>query len=180
MRSPAVTQTMSALYLRQPNAPANRNVVVGVGDIGVLRGPGTLVTHALGSCVAVSVHDPAGPLGVLLHVLLPESGIDVERARREPAVFADTGVITLIRTFLKAGGSPGRAVVRMAGGGHVVKGMSMHVGKRNVLAVRRALWGSRVRIASEDVGGTVSRTVALDVGPGTFRIRVPGQPEFTR
>lgn len=157
-----------------------RSVVVGVGEIGVLKEPGTLVTHALGSCVAVSVHDPAGPLGVLLHVLLPDSSIDVARARREPAVFADSGVQMLLRTFLHHGGSPGRAVVRMAGGAHIVKGMSMHVGKRNVLAVRRCLWGSRVRIASEDVGGTDSRTVQLDVGPGSFHIRIPGQPELLR
>src|SRR5690606_5547237 len=67
--------------------------VVGIGEFAIAHG-GTdvLVTHALGSCVAVCIYDPEADVAGMLHVLLPDSRISPQRASEQPAAFADTGV----------------------------------------------------------------------------------------
>ena len=53
-----------------------RQIVVGVGDGGVSRNPdSTIVTYALGSCVAVILYDPVAKVAGMLHYMLPESSI---------------------------------------------------------------------------------------------------------
>ena len=50
--------------------------VVGVGDCCVSGDPdAVLVTYALGSCIAVVIHDPVSKVGGLLHYMLPESSL---------------------------------------------------------------------------------------------------------
>ena len=56
-------------------------IVVGIADCRTTKDrDATLVTYALGSCVGVGVFDPASSVGGLLHVLLPESSLDAEKA----------------------------------------------------------------------------------------------------
>ncbi len=63
-----------------------RQLVVGVGDGGVSRDPDVLiVTYALGSCVAVMLHDPVTRVSGLVHYMLPEID-DVQRANARPAL----------------------------------------------------------------------------------------------
>ena len=62
-------------------------LVVGVGDGQVTNDPDhTLVTYALGSCIAVLIHDPLTRVGGLLHFMLPESSIDASKAEKNPHV----------------------------------------------------------------------------------------------
>ena len=55
-----------------------------------------LATYALGSCIGLSVYDPKAAVGGLLHYMLPDSGIDPERSRANPYMFADTGIPKLL------------------------------------------------------------------------------------
>ena len=69
-------------------APAGRGVrlVVGIGELAVSQSPeDVIVTHALGSCIAVCLWDPAVRVAGLVHFLLPEAKLNMERARRQPA-----------------------------------------------------------------------------------------------
>ena len=49
-------------------------VFVNMGQIGVLRYTGVLVTVGLGSCVGVSLYDPSSKVGALAHVFGQEPG----------------------------------------------------------------------------------------------------------
>ena len=58
--------------------------VVGIGDCKVSNDPeDVLVTHALGSCIAVLIHDPVARVAGLLHYMLPESSLDPAKAKVE-------------------------------------------------------------------------------------------------
>ncbi len=57
-----------------------------------------IVTHALGSCIAVWPWNPGAAVAGLGHVLLPDSRINPARAERQPAAFADTGIPLLFHT----------------------------------------------------------------------------------
>lgn len=150
--------------------------VVGIADARVSRDPDiVLVTYALGSCVAVAIHDPVVQVGGLLHFMLPESKGFASDASSTPFKFADTGIPMLFHEAYRLGAEKARMVVRVAGGAQVLDDNGVfNIGKRNLVAMRKILWRAGVMIKSEAVGGTVSRTVRLDVGSGKFWLREPG------
>ncbi|MCB2185964.1 MAG: chemotaxis protein CheD [Deltaproteobacteria bacterium] len=149
---------------------------IGVGDLAVSGEVGTeLVTHSLGSCVGVIIHDPVARVGGLLHLMLPESSLNPDRARRQPGVFADSGLPVLFKTAYSLGAQKGRLRTIVVGGSQVLdQGGHFNIGKRNYAAVRRLLYRNNVLVAAEDVGGTVNRTVGLIVGTGEVWIKTNG------
>ena len=52
------------------------------------------------------------------------------------------------------------------------------IGKRNVLAIRKTLWRFRLGAIAEDVGGNISRSVAVDMNTGKVIISSPGRGEW--
>jgi len=154
-------------------------LVVGVGDGQVTSDPDhTLVTYALGSCIAVLIHDPVTHVGGLLHFMLPESSIDAAKAEKNPHMFADTGIPLLFRSAYKLGAHKKRLRVGVFGGAQVMDDNSLfNIGKRNHAALRKIFWKAGVFIHKEAVGGTTARTVRLEVSTGKMWLRGPGEPE---
>ena len=150
-----------------------RRIVVGIGEFAVSeQADACIVTHALGSCVAVCLWDPAVKVAALVHVLLPDSRINPERAQAQPGAFADTGIPLLFRTAYAYGVQKARCRVRLVGGAAVVGAADAvgGVGKRNILAARNLLWRAGVLIEREAVGGTDARTVSIHVDDGRVHI----------
>lgn len=155
------------------------NVVVGMADCQVSKSRDeVLVTYALGSCIAVAIHDPVAGVGGMLHFMLPESAISPAKAGENPYMFADTGIPLLFRRAYEYGAEKRRLVVRAAGGAQVMDESGLfNIGKRNYLALRKILWKAGVMIQGEEIGGTASRTVRLEVATGRFLIRGPGMAD---
>jgi len=156
-------------------------VVVGVGDCRhALDGSDTLVTYALGSCIAVGIWDPVSKVTGLLHFMLPESRSEIGASASEhPYRYADTGTPLLFRKAYELGAEKRRLQVYLAGGASVVDdGGFFQVGKRNHTAIRKLLWKAGVLVHGEDVGGTYPRTVRLDASSGTFVISTPGKVDI--
>lgn len=144
------------------------NINVGIGEWAVsTEASDTLKTYALGSCVAVLIYDSKTRVAGMIHVALPESGVDQERARVQPGYFADTGLPLMIEEMKKLGATRAHIWVKLAGGSSVMDSVGLFdIGKRNILAVKKQLWRSTLGPIAEDVGGTISRTVSLSVATG--------------
>ena len=149
------------------------SLIVGISDCKVTRdADSVLVTYALGSCIAVAMHDPVTKASGLLHYMLPESSIDAKKAELNPFMFADTGIPRLIEAIKRAGGDGKRVVVQLTGGAQVLDSQGVfQIGKRNYLAARKILWKAGILIAGEAVGGEVSRTTRLEVATGRLWVR---------
>lgn len=148
-------------------------LVVGIGEIAVSNRPNeVIVTHALGSCIAVCLFDPVAGVAAMLHFLLPESKINMDRAREQPAAFADTGIPLLFQSAYKRGLDKKRAIVKLVGGGEIGEptGTSFQIGRRNALAAKNILWRNGVLVKAQDVGGRTARTVHLTVLNGRVQI----------
>jgi len=154
-------------------------LAVGVGDCKVTRTAETvLATYALGSCIAVAIHDPVALVGGLLHFMLPESSLNPGKASENPFMFADTGIPLLFHSAYRLGAEKKRLVVQAVGGAQVMDENGVfNIGKRNHLALRKILWKAGVMLHGEEVGGTASRTVRLEVNTGRFLVRGPGMQE---
>ena len=153
--------------------------VVGVADMRISSDrKDTIVTHALGSCLGITVYDPVANVGGMLHVMLPQSAIDQAKASNNPCMFVDTGVPKLFVDCYKAGAVKERMVVKVAGGA-CIRGSDendfFHIGQRNFTMLRKLLWKNGVMLESHDVGGNESRTLSMDMGSGEVTIKSNGQ-----
>lgn len=152
------------------------DVVVGISDLKVSDRPDdVLVTYALGSCIAVAVYDPVAKVGGLLHYMLPDSTLDPERARQNPAMFADTGIPVLFKSCYKLGAEKRRIVVRAAGGASILDDTNFfRIGQKNIMAMRKIFWKNNVMVESEDTGGNFNRTVRLSLSNGKTYVKTSG------
>ena len=151
--------------------------VVDIADLQVSDDPRViLVTYSLGSCIAVSIWDPHVRVGGMIHYMLPEAALSPEKAKERPAMFADAGVPALFRAAYALGAVKQRLVVKVAGGSTLLDDNgTFNIGKRNYLALRKIFWKNGVMIAAEDVGGSISRTLRIDVNTGLVSIRSRSQ-----
>lgn len=152
-----------------------KELVIGVGDGAVSRDADSmLTTYALGSCVALMLHDPVARVAGMAHYMLPESPQSPPDCDARPYKFADTAIPFLLRAALAQGADKRRLVVFAAGGAQVMNDNSIfNVGKRNCLALRKTLWKFGLVAHAEDIGGSVVRTVRMEVGTGRVWLQYP-------
>ncbi len=151
---------------------------VGVADMKISAQRGDLlITHALGSCIGISIHDEEACVGGLLHYMLPLSTIDADKAASNPLMFGDTGIPYFFEEAYRKGARKDRLRVVMAGGAQVLGDIvdTFAIGKRNIVIARKLFWKNNVLIAAEHVGGNIPRTLSLDIGSGMTRLSSRGE-----
>ena len=149
------------------------DVVVDIADFAVTDDPrATLVTHSLGSCIGVTIWDPGARVGGMIHFMLPDSSLAPEKAKANPAMFANTGIPALFKTAYKLGAVKKRMIVKVAGGAQLLDDNgTFNIGKRNYVMVRKLFWKNSILIDAEDIGGSISRTLRLSVGTGRVMLK---------
>jgi len=155
---------------------SRRTVTVNLGEIRLARSTADeLVAFGLGSCVAVCVWDPNGPLAAMAHVVLPRSSNGHGAGSHSPELsgkYADQAIARLVKLLSDAGGAPMQAQWKLVGGAHVLQVPGLPpIGEHNVMALRDALRQHGLRITAEDVGGHAGRTVRLSAADGTLLVR---------
>jgi chemotaxis protein CheD len=153
------------------------NIVVGVSDMKVSKDPNSvLITYSLGSCIGIAVYDPVVRVGGLLHFMLPESSLDGDKAKRNPSMFADSGIPYLFKSAYDLGAQKKRMKVVVVGGSQILDQQGFfNIGKRNHMAVRKIFWKNQVMIDYEDIGGNGNRTIKLEVANGNVWMKSSGQ-----
>jgi chemotaxis protein CheD len=155
-------------------------IIVGISDMKVSNKPGdVIITYSLGSCIGLVVWDPKVKVGGLLHYMLPESKLDKERAKKKPYMFGDTGIPNLFRATYELGAAKNRLIVKAVGGSQLLDSSGVfNIGKRNYAIMQKLFEKNNISIAKEDIGGTVNRTISLDVKTGRVVLKVSGKGEF--
>ncbi len=152
--------------------------IVSVADLKISAESGDfLITYALGSCLGVSIYDPITHVGGMLHVMLPQSTIDPNKAKENPFMFVDTGVPELFRRCYEMGAQRQRLIIKVAGGASLNGSETddpFQIGKRNFTMLRKLLWKNGLLLKSFDVGGRNSRTMSLNISNGQVLIRSNG------
>lgn len=158
--------------------PESMRRTVGIAEMRVSSRPEeVLITYALGSCLGIALYDPVARVGGLLHAMLPTSTPHPEKARSRPETFVDTGVPLLFHACYRAGAVKERIVVKVAGGASACpdeEADSFRIGRHNLLMLHRLFRKNGVLIQAQDVGGSLSRTMSLDIATGEVLIRSNG------
>ena len=139
----------------------------------------TLITYSLGSCIGVLLWDPKVKVAGLLHYMLPDSKIDLNRARNKPLMFGDTGIPILFRAAYELGAVKGRMLVYVVGGSQLMDSAGIfNIGVRNYDIVTRLFAKNGIKPLKEDIGGSVNRTISLELSTGKVLLKVSGKGEF--
>jgi chemotaxis protein CheD len=156
------------------------NITVGISDMKVSNNvKETLITYSLGSCIGVLIWDPLVKVGGLLHYMLPDSRLDKDRAQQKPYMFADTGIPALFKECYSLGAVKGRLIVKVVGGSQILDPTGLFsIGKRNYQILSKLFDRNHITIVAEDIGGSVNRTVRLEIGTGRVLLKVSGRGEF--
>lgn len=153
--------------------------IVGIADMKISSSTeDVIVTYALGSCLGITVYDPVAKVGGMIHIMLPLSSVNPEKAVANPMMFVDTGVPELFKACYKAGAKKERMVLKVAGGASLqscTENDQFQIGKRNFIMLRKLLWKNNVLIDASDVGERHSRTMSLDIATGVVTLRINSQ-----
>ena len=152
-------------------------IVVGISEMAVSNRPDdTLITYSLGSCLGLTAYDPQACIGGLIHCMLPLSSVDEKKSKEAPAMFVDTGVSLLFNKILDLGADKNRIVVKAAGCAQLLDPQKLfNIGERNFTVLRKILWKNNLLIKGQNIGGSVSRTVWLDMSTGKTIVKQQGQ-----
>lgn len=154
-----------------------RSVTVEIADAKISSDPNkVLATYSLGSCIGVCLYSNTDQTGCMLHFLLPDSAANPQRAKENPYLYADTGMRILLNELAARGINKNQIKVKIAGGAQKLKSFSdeFDIGKRNYLAIRKFLWKNGMFLESEDVGGSSSRTLFMDIYDGSVMVKSGG------
>jgi len=151
-------------------------VRVGISDAKISKNcTDELVTHSLGSCIGVCLYDRANHISAMLHYLLPSQKMDKGKANENPFKYCDTGMDVLLKKLESIGVRKKTLKVKIAGGARMLAATgNFDIGKRNYMAIRKFLWQNGMFIDAEDVGGSIPRTLKMNVADGSVVIHSKG------
>lgn len=151
-------------------------LIVNVSDAKISRDPDAVITtYSLGSCIGVTLYDPALKVGGMLHYQLPAASIDTERAKANPMMYADTGMKAVLEEVEALGGQRRRLKVKIAGAAQMFDDNNVfNIGKRNHAAIRKILWQHGLFLDGEDCGGSSPRTLSLRLADGSVTVKTGG------
>ncbi len=151
--------------------------VVSISDCKLSSDPSdTIVTYALGSCLGLALYDPGATAGGILHLMLPDSRFRSRGRDFNPFAYADTGFQALLDGALRLGASRSRLVAKVAGGSNMLRHSAiLDIGKRNAEAVLELLARESIPIMGKSLGGTVGRSMQLQLLDGSVSVRLLGR-----
>lgn len=140
-----------------------KTIKVGMADLDILIGLGSIKTIGLGSCVGVILYDPYAMVSGMAHVMLPNSDIAKDKTFNV-AKYADTAIPVLLQRVVEAGAKERQIKAKLAGGAQMFtfsKGMNdtIRIGPRNGEAIKQILGDIGIPIIAEDMGGNYGRTI---------------------
>lgn len=153
------------------------DIIVGIGEYAVSASTEDIIkTFALGSCVALTVYCPSKKVLGMVHIALPDSGIDKEAGNKRPGHFADTAVPLLLDIFSKKYNCQKEGLVLNLYGGSmsIQKNDIFNIGRRNIDSILHILRTENISLKEKDTGGFVSRTIEAEVETG--RVTVTSYP----
>lgn len=140
-------------------------IKVGIAEYKIASDPQGLVTLGLGSCVGIAIYNTLTKIGGLSHIMLPDSKAFGSNARQEK--FADQAIMMMIREMNQGRLLSKNLVAKIAGGARMFdykdRNQWSDIGQRNVDAVENILFELGIPILGKHTGGTIGRTMVVDL-----------------
>lgn len=147
-------------------------IKVSISDYKTAQPPDTLITLGLGSCVGIAIYDEYSKAGGLSHIMLPDSSQFKRNIKIEK--FADLAIPHMIEEIKKMSRNT-KLVAKIAGGSSMFNfpgsDPKESIGYRNVEAVEKILKDLRIPILASHTGGSIGRTMIVNLDPFVVSIK---------
>lgn len=150
--------------------------LVGIGEMVISNDPqDIIITHALASCVAVTIYCRSNKTGGMIHIALPSKGEAISVHGKE-AYYADSAVPLLInkmRSYYKC--NELEMNIQLFGGASSISEKDhFNIGEKNIGQVEKELQKINLKYQKAETGSNMSRTIKLSVDTG--KIEITKQP----
>lgn len=142
--------------------------IVGIGEYAISNHQeDSLKTFALASCVAITAYNPLIKVAGMIHIALPTPS-DREDGKRRPGYYATSGIPLLVNKMCKEYGCKIEDLqIKLYGGAQSIRNDDyFRIGQRNCSVVRDTLLGMKIKVLEAQIGGTVSRSLKMNVQTG--------------
>ena len=150
---------------------------ISTGDVKISSGEVCLRASALGSCVAVTLHDPACAAGAMAHVMLPGASRGRASAESKRTRYADDAVAELLRLMTNMDADTSRATLCLVGGANVLGKDHDTLGLDIVRSLTDIFAHHGIVPVATETGGTLRRSCTLDVATGRVTFTVGDSEE---
>lgn len=150
-------------------------VSIGIGEIGVVKEHGVLTIYGLGSCIGLILYDEKNKTAGIAHILLPGPRLPQDVTYELPAKYGDEAIKTLLKIIgkenskdflsLKAGIVGGATIFTATEDGPTA------IGKRNIEEIKRQLDQLKIKIAWNESGGNLGRSVSFSLPNAELKVR---------
>ena len=137
---------------------------VQIGEIKAGRGKLMLQSKAIGSCIAIVAYDAIKKIGAMAHIMLP--GGAPSRKVFEKTKYAADAIDAMVSKMAQLGSKTNDIEVALVGGGNILNRKDDTICKDNIESALELLGKKGLRVTAQAVGGTVRRSVSLDVEHG--------------
>lgn len=133
-----------------------------------------IVDTVLGSCISVTLFDPVLRLGSINHFMLPVWNGDGVASNR----YGDIAIQHLIKKMIEMGSNRSDLVAKVFGGSEINQPNGyFRIGARNTAIAFDLLKREKIRVASQSVGGNLSRKLVFRSDNGEVLMKfVQGNP----
>lgn len=155
-----------------------------MGEMAIGSGDLVLQTNGVGSCLVITMYDDVVKVGGLAHTMLPGrhiAGVAVSKILQEKdgisvgdAKYVEEAMEHLVTGIVEQGGMADRLHIKLIGGAkmfHLLTTNNFTVGAQNVASAKNKLLDMQIPLESEDTGGTIGRSVGIDLGNGLVTVR---------
>jgi len=147
-------------------------IEVNMSEMKIARAPDLLVTRGLGSCLGITLYDPVKKIGAMAHPMLPD--IDKAKIKSNPCRFVNSVINKIIEDLKKEGCLKMNLVAKLFGGAHmfsfIAQDSILNVGEKNIEMAEAIFQQYGIKVAAEELRGTIGRTIELDLENGKVRV----------
>jgi chemotaxis protein CheD len=156
------------------NKMNKEHITISTSELHCIKENGVLITHGIGSCVAIGLYDPINKIAGLAHCMLPDSKETKDNSNS--AKFVDTATLKLINDMLCLGAEKSLLEAKVAGGASMFPSKDNSnrrgIGDRNIEAAVNILAMLGIPIVERCVGNIFARSVEFFVDDGYFNVRI--------
>ncbi len=147
-------------------------IIVQIGDGNTASENQTLVSYALGSCVAICLYDNKTKIAGMVHAVLPSKDDSIKMKETPQYRYVDQGIRHLIIEMSICGAQKSRLTAKLAGGARMFKTIDYQwdIGKKNIEMAKKILLSEGIPLLAEDTGSDYGRTVWFIAADGSVRV----------
>ncbi len=149
----------------------SKNVIdIATGEVRVASGDQIIRTSGIGSCVVITLHDKENKIGAMAHPMLAEY---IEDGQGNLLRFVDYAVDAMLRLLDQKGANKDNLKAKIIGGSNMFRAFDDNpksIGTNNIRAVKEKLKKEGLNLVANDTGGSISRSVSLDIASGLVEI----------